>query len=415
MRVRAADRSVPVPERELTSEAMIERARAFRRRLRQEQRATEGRGRYSEELHEEFRRAGFYRALQPRLYGGYEFDVGTYFRVVREISRGCPSTGWMMGVTGGHALVMGSYFSEQVQADVFGPEGDFLAASMAAPTGTATPYRGGWQIDGTWRYCSGAPIANYFLPAVLVRREGEPDLVGMAVVPREQWTMLDDWHGFLGLRGSGSNTIVVDGAVVPDAYVISMDMLDADVADGTPGSRLHGSPLYGGRVLTFFHGELVSTMAGAVRAALDEYGEMIRTLPGRFAPYGARYESAEFQRPFGLALGMADAAEAVTSFAADRITEYSRRGFEGGQPYSLEEDLRGLAMLEHAGRLLWEAGELLFRTGGSSASRQGERLQMYYRDLSVYRQHISAQYETIAERLARLKLGLVTRIDRTPE
>ena len=50
------------------------------------------RGRYSEEIHEEFRRAGFYRCLQPRRYGGYEFDVGTFYAVVREISCGCPST-----------------------------------------------------------------------------------------------------------------------------------------------------------------------------------------------------------------------------------------------------------------------------------------------------------------------------------
>jgi 3-hydroxy-9,10-secoandrosta-1,3,5(10)-triene-9,17-dione monooxygenase len=101
--------------------------------------------------------------------------------------------------------------------------------------------------------------------------------------------------------------------------------------------------------------------------------------------------------------------------AADRFMDYSRRGFEGGEPFSLKEDMRGLAMLEHAGRLLWEAGELLFRTGGSSASREGERLQMYHRDLSVYRQHMSAQYEPIAERLARLELGLLTRISRTAD
>jgi hypothetical protein len=40
---------------------------------------------------------------------------------------------------------------------------------------------------------------------------------------------------------------------------------------------------------------------------------------------------------------------------------------------------------------------------------------MYYRDLSVYRQHMSAQYEPIAERLARLELGLLTRISRTAD
>jgi 3-hydroxy-9,10-secoandrosta-1,3,5(10)-triene-9,17-dione monooxygenase len=392
---------------------MVERAQAFHDRLRKEQRATEERGRYSDELHEEFRRAGFYRCLQPRLFGGYEFDVPTWFRVVRELSRGCPSTGWMIGVAAGHALVMGSYFDEQTQAEVFGPDGEFIAASMAAPNGTATRHPDGWRIEGTWRYCSGAPIANYFLPAVIVHREDGPDVVGVAVVPGEQWRVLDDWHGFLGMRGSGSNTIVVDEAVVPDAYVLAMDMLDADIAEGTPGSRLHGNPLYAGRLLSFFHGELLAVVLGTVRAALDEYESIIRTRPARFAPYGPRYESAEFQRPFGLALGMAETAEAVLQVAGDRFMEYSRRGLEGGESFTLEEDMRGLAMLEHAGRLLWEASDLLFRTGGSSASKEGERLHMYYRDVSVYRQHISAQYEPIAERLAKLELGLLKTISRT--
>ena len=88
--VRVPDRSVPVPEPGLTPEAMIERAAALRPRLREEQAATEERGRYSDDVHEEFRRAGFYRSLQPRLYGGYQFDVPTYFRVVRECLAGAP-------------------------------------------------------------------------------------------------------------------------------------------------------------------------------------------------------------------------------------------------------------------------------------------------------------------------------------
>ena len=99
------DQPIPVPEPGLTPAEMVERARALRPWLREEQRATEDRGRYSEEIHEEFRRAGFYRCLQPRRFGGYEFDVGTFYRVVQEISCGCPSTGWMMSLAAGHALL----------------------------------------------------------------------------------------------------------------------------------------------------------------------------------------------------------------------------------------------------------------------------------------------------------------------
>ena len=56
-------------------EAPIARAERLRGTLRNEQAAAVERGAYSPELHEAFEKAGFYRALQPRRYGGCEFDV----------------------------------------------------------------------------------------------------------------------------------------------------------------------------------------------------------------------------------------------------------------------------------------------------------------------------------------------------
>jgi 3-hydroxy-9,10-secoandrosta-1,3,5(10)-triene-9,17-dione monooxygenase len=86
--------------------------------------------------------------------------------------------------------------------------------------------------------------------------------------------------------------------------------------------------------------------------------------------------------------------------------DYCRRGFEGGKPFSLEEDLELVASLQHAGRLSWEAIELLARTSSSSAAKDGERMQRYYRDASVYRSHLSSQYEMLAQRLGLIHLGL---------
>ena len=86
--------------------------------------------------------------------------------------------------------------------------------------------------------------------------------------------------------------------------------------------------------------------------------------------------------------------------------EYCRRGFEGGKPFSLEEDLELVASLQHGGRLAWEAIELLARTSGSSAAKDGERMQRYYRDASIYRSHLSSQYEMLAQRLGMMHLGL---------
>jgi 3-hydroxy-9,10-secoandrosta-1,3,5(10)-triene-9,17-dione monooxygenase len=400
-------RLVPVPEPQLTPDEMIQRAIALQPLLRAEQDETERRGVHSEAIHQEFRKAGFYRCLQPRRFGGYEFDLKIYFRIGIEIARGDPSTSWCLIVGAGHALMLGSFFDESAQADGFGPDGNFSAPSVAAPSGTATPAGDGWLVKGKWGYASGAPYATHFMPSVLIHDEkSATPRAGIALVPRSQWKMLDDWGAILGMRGSGSNSIVIEGARVPKNHVIHLDMLDIDVANGTPGSRLHGNPMYAGRCLSFFHGELVAVLVGLGYAAIDEYEKIIRTKTTLYPPMVLRYLHHDYQRNLGLALGMMNAAKRLVLNAGDVYMEYCRRGFEGGAPFTMEEDLELFASLEHGGRLAWEAIEMLFRTSSSSGAKDGERMQRYYRDASIYRGHLSAQYDMAAQRLALVHLGL---------
>ncbi|MBZ5695783.1 MAG: acyl-CoA dehydrogenase [Acidobacteriia bacterium] len=406
MSTRAISRSVPVPEPNLTPDEMIQRAIALRPRLLAEQDEAERRGVHSEAIHQEFRKAGFYRCLQPRRFGGYEFDLKTYYRIGIEIARGCPSTSWCLIVGSGHALMLGSYFGEEAQAEGFGPVGDFSAPSVAAPSGTATPVDGGWLVKGKWGYASGAPYSTHFMPSVLILEKPDEPRAGIALVPRSQWKMLDDWGAILGMKGSGSNSIVVEGARVPKSHVIPIDMLNIELAGGTPGSRLHGNPMYAGRCLSFFHAELISVMVGLGYAAIDEYEKIIRTKSTLYPPMIPRYLHPDYQRFLGLALGMMNAAKRLVLNAGEVYMEYCRRGAEGGEPFTLEEDLELLASLEHGGRLVWEAVEMLFRTAGSSAAKDGERMQRYYRDASIYRGHLSAQYEMLAQRIALVHLGL---------
>jgi 3-hydroxy-9,10-secoandrosta-1,3,5(10)-triene-9,17-dione monooxygenase len=402
-----SQRSVPVPEPELTPDQMIQRAISLRPRLRAEQDETERRGVHSEASHEEFRKAGFYRCLQPRRFGGYEFDLKTYYRLGIELARGCPSTAWCLIVGAGHALMLGSYFDEEAQAEGFGPTGDFSAPSVAAPNGTASPADGGWLVKGKWGYASGAPYATHFMPTVLIsgERPGPPG-AGIALIPRAQWKMLDDWGAILGMKGSGSNSILVEGARLPKNHVVHLDMLNVDVTNGTPGSRLHGNPMYAGRCLSFFRAELDAILVGLGYAALDEYEHLMRTKNTLYPPIQPRYTHHDYQRYLGLALGMLDAAERIVLSAGDVYMEYCRRGFEGGKPFTMEEDLRLVTSLQHAGRLAWEAIEMMFRTSGSSAAKDGERMQRYYRDASIYRGHLSSQFERTAHYLGLTYLGL---------
>jgi len=388
---------------------MIARAEALRPLLREEQEASELRGSYSEAIHEEFLKAGFYRVIQPRRFGGYEFDLPTFYRLTIELSRGDPAVGWCFCLTAGHAMQLGSLFSEQAQTECFGPDGEFRAPSRATPLGTATRVDEGWHINGTWDYCSGAPYSTHFMPVALLKEDGGPPIgAAYAVIPRTQFTVLDDWGGdvVLGLRASGSNSIEVKDAIVPEDYVILDNLLDLDVSEGTPGYRLHGNPMYAGRALGFFHGELLSIAYGALLAALDEFEEIIRTRTTMFPPPMPRYQHHDYQRPLGMALGMADAVESIIIHAAETYMERCRAGMEDGDVFTEEKDMRLFNGLQHAGRLVWEAMELLFRNAGSSAGKRGSRIQRYYRDISMCRGHLAWQFEAIAETRAKIHLGL---------
>src|SRR3546814_14225395 len=81
----------------VTEAEIIARAKALRPTLVPLQAEVEARTFYSEETHRRFKEAGFYRILTPKKYGGFEFGMDTFFKVILEITAGCPSTGWKIG------------------------------------------------------------------------------------------------------------------------------------------------------------------------------------------------------------------------------------------------------------------------------------------------------------------------------
>jgi 3-hydroxy-9,10-secoandrosta-1,3,5(10)-triene-9,17-dione monooxygenase len=85
--------SIAAPEPALTPQEMLNRATALRPILRERQALCEELGRLPEETNEDFIKAGFYHIVQPRRFGGYEFSLTDFIRVMAEVSRGCPESG----------------------------------------------------------------------------------------------------------------------------------------------------------------------------------------------------------------------------------------------------------------------------------------------------------------------------------
>jgi len=245
---------------------------------------------------------------------------------------------------------------------------------------------------------------------VLVKDGKTPPTLLQLVLPKRDLTILDDWgdDATMGMRASGSNTVTAKDAFVPahhGAVLVALCARPEAMEEGTPGTRLHGNPMYLGRLMGPYHASLVTPIIGAARAALDEYEEIIRKQKVFLDPTTLRIDSAEFQRHFGEALAWTDAAEAILIQGCERYMEYCRRWGRDRTPITVEENLRLWLMLQQAGRLASEAVELLFRTAGTTASRKGSRLLRYLNDAGMYRTHMSAQFGTFAGYLARAHLG----------
>jgi 3-hydroxy-9,10-secoandrosta-1,3,5(10)-triene-9,17-dione monooxygenase len=106
---------------------------------------------------------------------------------------------------------------------------------------------------------------------------------------------------------------------------------------------------------------------------------------------------------------MTDAAEAVLYAFAREYLETSARSVESGERIPLTQDARWWAMLQQAGGLAAGAVETLMHRSPPSTSGRGQRMGRYYRDVTTYRQHVSAQQSDFAVRNAAMYFGLTER------
>ncbi len=409
---RRTDREpVAQPEPGLTPETLIERARALQPQLRDDQDATDERGHYSEEIHRKLLDGGFYRVVQPRLFGGYEFDYPSFIKVIQEIARGNPSAGWGYTLATSHAFLVASHWSEEAQAELFGPTGDFRAAQKAAPTANAKFERveGGYRATGVWSFASGLPYSTHFVGAVVLPDENGQPAGYNFIVPRAAYTVLDDWGGdrSLGMRGSGSNSAKLENVFIPDHHITSSNILlsSEHMPDGTPGTRLHGNPMYLGIIGGSYHCEFGAITSGAAWAAIEEYEALMRSLGIMGAPGLKRLEDPESQRFLGKALMLTESAEALNLAATELYMEQCRRWARDGTPITASDTMRVWGMCREACLMACEAVELLFQTAGAFVTRRNNRLQRYFRDVQMYRIHVTTQPRVTALR-AQAHLGL---------
>ncbi len=218
----------------------------------------------------ELAETGFFRLLQPQRYGGMEADPSIFYTAVKEIAGACGSTGWVSSVVGVHPWQV-ALFADEAQQAVWGEDPDTRLSSSYAPTGKATQVDGGFQLSGRWSFSSGCDHCQWVLLGGLVfNAEGNVIDFRTFMVPRRDYAIEDVWN-VVGLRGTGSNDVVVDDVFVPEAFTLSMS--DTGRCFG-PGQEVNTANLYKLPFHSVFTMTISTPIIGMAYGAYDEHVEM---------------------------------------------------------------------------------------------------------------------------------------------
>jgi alkylation response protein AidB-like acyl-CoA dehydrogenase len=362
-----------------TTEELVERAAALRPLLEANTAETERERRVVQANVEAIRDAGLCRLMVPRRFGGYELDVRTQLLVMRELAKGCGSTSWAMSLINVCAWLTGLY-SERAQAEVWGEGADGgWAAGSLAPHGRAQKVEGGMVVHGRWAWSSGCLHAQWGVGGVQVVDEaGETVDFGLALMPMSDLAIEDTWF-VTGMRGTGSNTIVADGAFVPDHRLLSY----GGAFEGRYATEHADETLYRSAFVPVTILILVGPLLGLAAAAAELVTEKASARGITYTHYEKQIDSAGFQTQLAEASLLADEAHFHAFRAADDIDAYAARG---EHPEVLAR-ARMRMDAAHAAKLSREAVDLLVSAHGTSSFAEASPLQRIWRDVSVGSRH----------------------------
>jgi 3-hydroxy-9,10-secoandrosta-1,3,5(10)-triene-9,17-dione monooxygenase len=378
-----------------SGEALVARARTLAPKLRERAVRAERERNIPQESVDEFIDAGLIHILQPKRWGGYEHDHEVAFDIAVELGRStCGSSAWCLNYLADHACML-ALFPEEAQHDVWSRNKAACIATSAAPTGKVSVAPGGYRLDGRWSWCSGLRHSHWIMIGGLAQRDGEdhPDM-RLYLVPVAAVKQDDTWY-CAGLRGSGSNTAVLDGVFVPDHRSVSFSAL----RDGTsPGSKVNANPIYSAPFIAVHSYALLAPVLGLARGGYADFTQWTRTRYLTYTPLNIAQHVPVQIRVAEIAAQI-DAAELL----ARRAFSKARHEYTG---MSLQTRTLLRRDFTFAVRILREAMDDLVKISGSSGLMDDNSIQRCWRDAHAISSHVVMNWDVPAENFGRMEFGL---------
>jgi 3-hydroxy-9,10-secoandrosta-1,3,5(10)-triene-9,17-dione monooxygenase len=341
--------------------------------------------------------SGLLRTLQPRRWGGMEFDFIAYVDFPAELSRGCASTAWNFANLQIHHWMLALY-DERAQEEVWGTDPDALIASgIAFPQGQGRRAEGGFVVSGRWNFSSCSNIADWNMLAVTVK-DGERAVDHrMCLLHKSQYEVIDDWK-VLGMRSTGSMTVAAKDVFVPEYKALCM--YDVRGGDQFPGARTNKSPAYQVAANPLLGHGIGACAVGNAQAALELSIDAVKKRSTSYT--GAKMRDFQaVQLRIGAAGSKIDAARLVLRNDAIEGQDFANRRI-------MPDTLVKLCMkrnLAYAVNLCTEAVDILHAMAGANGIYESYPLERIFRDAHSLAGHFSFSFDAQASAWGLAALG----------
>lgn len=174
--------------------------------------------------------SGLIEAGVPKELGGGGADIPTLSEMLRVMAHHCSSTALAFSMHTHQVAIPAWRWTNQKVAAVepllkrIAAERIVLLSSGGSDwisgSGRAERVEGGYRINARKIFTSGAPAGDLLMTGAILQEEGEEPMVLHFGIPMSSpHVRIDPVWKTLGMRGTGSHDVIIDGHVVPEAAV----------------------------------------------------------------------------------------------------------------------------------------------------------------------------------------------------
>jgi 3-hydroxy-9,10-secoandrosta-1,3,5(10)-triene-9,17-dione monooxygenase len=255
--------------------------------------------------------------------------------------------------------------------------------------------KGGYRWTGKGFFSSGSDHSTWLTPAMEAPNDDGTSERYWFLIPRRDYEVVDDWYT-MGLKGTGSKTVVVNDVFIPDERALKVKQMSVG---GAPGASIHPGMLYQAGFEFVFSLPVGMPALGPARAFLKAFQERIRARIDGENKVLAREAMHSLPR-----LAQADAdIDAAYAVLLQSVRTYC---FAPAGRFTDLDRAKCRRDTSYAAQLCRRAVNDLFESSGGSSLFESSDMQRLWRDANAAAAHHGLMWDIRGTEYARVLMGL---------